>query len=486
MPVRRSPIALIAALALAASALAATGSPPAAAAPSPPCERDAGTLTADTAIAGSWAETCQSAELQTTTAGGSMFHSFALSARRMVTIGLASSAGDAELVLRKGSGRTGVALEEDDDGGTGTNARVRLPLDAGTYTIEAAVKASAIGAYTLAIGLVAPPTMTYPTFDTTGNTATAGSYSILTSEGEAARAVATYEELRKSASAVRLSLTDGGGVSHAAFYSTVEAGDVFEWREAPDCWTRYQVTSATAPGSGATSREFGVKWVTYAYSGCSGALPATLAATMSWYPRDVGGSSLASPVVHGVFHIKPAVWAGLLQGSTYHAPPKLSKNTPVHTRDTTVAATLPYWRHPALPAGWTLEFATSGSVTDPPYGYCAHFYRGHLGVEICAGHMARRSGAGSSSNSNGVAWETRTISDRPALVRYMPLNPGSAVPVVVGVYDAATECLYTVTGRGGFRGANINPVIAIARSLFDSTTPAPPVTGHGPAYGAPD
>ena len=40
MPVRRSPIALIAALALAASALAATGSPPVAAAPSPPRRED--------------------------------------------------------------------------------------------------------------------------------------------------------------------------------------------------------------------------------------------------------------------------------------------------------------------------------------------------------------------------------------------------------------------------------------------------------------
>ena len=226
--------------------------------PKPPCEQDHGTLAADTAIEGEWAAICRSAERGTTALDGSMFHTFTLDARAMVTLELASDAGDAGLVLRRGAGREGAPLEED-------AARIRLPLDAGTYTVEAARRPGAAGAYTLAIGLVEPSAMSYPTFDTTGEAATPGSYAILTGEGAERRAVATYEELRTEATAVRFNLADGDDVRRAAAFDDVEVGDVVEWRAADDCWARYQVTSIAPPAAGAAPREFGVRWVTYAY-----------------------------------------------------------------------------------------------------------------------------------------------------------------------------------------------------------------------------
>ena len=455
------------------------------AAPPPPCEHSEGTLSADATITGSWVATCQSAELKTTTAGYSMFHSFTLSARRMVTIGLASSAGDAELVLRKGSGRTGVTLEEDDDGGTGTNARVRLPLDAATYTIEAKVKASAAGAYTLTIGLVTPPVMTYPTFDTTGNTATAGSYSILTTASSGGsgqsthRAVTTYEELRTSASTVRLNLNDSpsspsASSSHSTFYATVEVGDVVEWRKASDCWTRYQVTSATAPGSGATSREFGVKWVTYAYSGCSGTLPGTLAATVSWYPLTVTSIAIAAPsevattpIRHGPTLQIPRGWMGTLEApesiGSVPAKPVVSRRT----ESLAVARTYPHWSEPELPQGWTFwKAAAGGGYLAPEYGYEARYVdaQGTLAVTISVtpiyGTTYQVSGA------DPRVHEVRVIDGHPARVKYNLPTAAIIKKAFVLISDESARLNYIVFGYHPILTGDIDAAIAIARSLY--------------------
>ena len=60
--------------------------------------------------------------------------------------------------------------------------------------------------------------------------------------------------------------TDADGVSRAAFLDTVEAGDLFEWRQAEDCFVRYKVTEVQAgPDSGTVPRKLlGVEWMTYA------------------------------------------------------------------------------------------------------------------------------------------------------------------------------------------------------------------------------
>ena len=355
-------------------------------------------LTAEAAVEGSWAARCRSGVLDAVAEGGSMFHVFTVPARGMVTIAL-DAAGEAELVLRRGEAREGAALEED-------AARIRLPLDAGAYTVEVADRAGAGGAYTLTLGLVEPPAMSYLTFDASGETVTAGSYAILTGEPGARRIVTTYEELRTEASAVRFHLADAGGTSHADFLATVEVGDVFEWRQADDCWTRYQVTSLPAPSDGASHVEFGVRWVTYAYSGCSGPLPATLPGALGWHPGDVGGVGLASPVRHGAHHLAPAGWTGLIEPRGTYPPPSvlayqaahettkwpLPNPKPITTTDIAEARTFPEWREPTLPTGWTLFKAETDTLTAMPDGYCADYLneRGYMGAMICVGYKVHR------------------------------------------------------------------------------------------------
>ena len=66
------------------------------------------------------------------------------------------------------------------------------------------------------------------------------------------------------------------------------------------------------------------------------------------------------------------------------------------------------------------------------------------------------------------------IVGRPALVSYSPLglHHHRAAPIKVWVSDPATESeYYIISGDRTLRGANVEAVIAIARSLFESPSP---------------
>ena len=110
-------------------------------------------------------------------------------------------------------------------------------------------------------------TMAYASYDTTGEATTRGSYAFLTDPNDLTTAVTTYEGLRdRTTTGVRIHTSDAYGASQADTYADVAVGDVVEWRKSQDCWIRYLVTSAPAPAAGATTREFGVKRVTYTYT----------------------------------------------------------------------------------------------------------------------------------------------------------------------------------------------------------------------------
>ena len=325
--------------------------------------------------------------------------------------------------------------------------------------------------------LVADTALRYKTYDLTGTAASAGSYAFLTDADSAMSAVATYEGLRDgSTEQLLIHKADARGTSQAALYDTVAAGDLFEWRQSYDCWVRYQVSEVKPAPSGAAARKLlAVERMSYAFSGCSGAIAADAAVLLAWGPLpDLGGPSLAAPLRYGPFQLVPEDWEGQVEQDPFRPWPGNSYANPVGTTELAEARQLPHWRDPTLPAGWTLLFASSGDPSyDPPYGYCAWWAndRGYRGVEICGGFDLSQDYPRESSRSNGVvAVETRVIDGRLAIVEYSPVGPNhnSLIAVRVLVSDPIPDAVYHVTGLDWtLTGDNVGAVIAIARSLFE-------------------
>ena len=96
-----------------------------------------------------------------------------------------------------------------------------------------------------------PTTFRYDTYDTTGEVAEPGSYAFLADPADTTSAVTTYEALRDgTTTALLIHKSDAHGASQAALYDAVEAGDLFEWREADDCFVRYKVTEVKPDPTG--------------------------------------------------------------------------------------------------------------------------------------------------------------------------------------------------------------------------------------------
>ena len=301
-----------------------------------------------------------------------------------------------------------------------------------------------------------PPTaFRYDRYDTTGEVAEPGSYAFLADPADTTSAVTTYEALRDgTTTALLIHKSDAHGASQATLYDAVEAGDLFEWREADDCFVRYTVTEVQPDPAGTVPRKLlAVEWMTYAYTGCSGAVSASAVATVDWGELpDLGGASLAVPIVHGTAQLVPADWTGAMKAEELHAPPAFSDGNALGPGDLAVARQLPYWRDPVLPAGWTFGGAYGGGVDGPPYGYCADYWTasGGLGVEICGYHDGLRFRAREAHFADtGVVIDARMLAGRPARVLYTPegsphLNPYD--PITVWVYDIATESVYRIHG----------------------------------------
>ena len=95
---------------------------------------------------------------------------------------------------------------------------------------------------------VAAPTLRYDTLGTTGAVTAAGSYAFLEDPDDTSTAVTTYEGFRDgSTTALLVHKADAYGASQAALYDAVTPGDLFEWRQAADCFVRYQVTGVICP-----------------------------------------------------------------------------------------------------------------------------------------------------------------------------------------------------------------------------------------------
>ena len=323
------------------------------------------------------------------------------------------------------------------------------------------------------------PTVSYGAPQTTGVVDAQGEYAFFTATGTA---ITTYEGLRSDVARLTIHEQDTAGTSWAWFYDDVEAGDAFEWRKANDCWVRYVVDEVLADPS-ATVKSLSVAWMTYAFTGCSGAVPTSVRGSMNWGALpDLGGTSLTVPIRHGPFQVLPDGWTGATApGETYALPDEAPPypGPVVYTKDLSVARGFPYWRDPVVPAGWTFRYARSGGYA-VSYGYCAGWVnaRGVGGVDICGDHLAGTVRADASWLVTGenpgsllrIVHETRIIAGRPAIILYSPqgLHHHRIVSITVRIYDAVAGSEYTIlSGDGTLRGSNIEGMIAIARSLFE-------------------
>ena len=121
--------------------------------PSPSCAQD---LNGSGTTPGSWTNDCVAA---VDSAKSGRYYNIRVLQESAVTIDLSSSV-DSYLRLRNGyNAQQGAALHSDDNGGTGSNARISATLAAGTYTIEATTATdSQTGAFSLSVsGLAAVP-----------------------------------------------------------------------------------------------------------------------------------------------------------------------------------------------------------------------------------------------------------------------------------------------------------------------------------------
>ena len=330
-----------------------------------------------------------------------------------------------------------------------------------------------------------PTTFRYDRYDTTGAVAEPGSYAFLSDPADTTSAVTTYEGLRDgSATTLRIHETDADGVSRAAFLDTVEAGDLFEWREAEDCWVRYRVTSAPGPAAGAVSRELMVRWVTYTYTGCSGAVDLNEGREIAWSPPDVRSPDITVPVRHGPWTLRPPGWEGPLEGAVQYPRPATlpdpdpGTTMPFVTADIAEArSTIPLWREPTVPEDWTFSGASMGDPYGYDYGYNAAYQVGsglnHVSIEVFYSEWRPVSEA-ATGHESAVQRELRIVDGRPALLIYSPPGPNhdEGYPISVWVFDDATGIQYRVSSHTpDLRGSNIEPVIAIARSLVESPNP---------------
>ena len=274
-------------------------------------------------------------------------------------------------------------------------------------------------------GTPSPTSFRYDTYDSTGAVATAGSYAFLADPADTTSAVTTYEALRDgTTTALLIHKSDAHGASQAALYDAVAAGDLFEWHEADDCFVRYTVNEVKPDPAGTVPRKLlAVEWMTYAFTGCSGAVSANAPATVDWGELpDLGGAGLTAPVVHGLTQLVPEVWTGAVEALDLRNDPG-GPPADLVTMDLATARSLAYWREPQLPEGWTFERAERGGLTAPVFGYCARYNnaRRYLGVEICGYHV--RVGGDTQPatwlDGLGIA-ETRVVGGRPVIVLYSP------------------------------------------------------------------
>ena len=318
----------------------------------------------------------------------------------------------------------------------------------------------------------APLALSYNRLDTTGKVAAPGSYAFLSAApgqpagASAATVVTTYEGLRDgTAKGLRLHQTDAGGTSRASLYNAVAVGDIVEWRKAADCFVRYAVTAAPAPATGATARDFGVKWMTYAFTGCIGVIDTTGSRTITWSPTNLQSADMTIPIRHGNVQLIPFGWTGTQEDQVLI---KRTRPSIAETSDLATIRQLSIWREPDLPDGWQLRWAWAGY--DGLDGFEARYSNGVGGILDVMIYYAGVIGGttfSTTADHQRVIVETRIIDGHPAIVEYSP-SDDRGTSTWVFIPNEATGISYIVRGSDPvlYGGANIEATIEVARSLY--------------------
>ena len=223
--------------------------------------------------------------------------------------------------------------------------------------------------------------------------------------------------------------------------------------------------------------------MTFTYTGCSGTISASDSVQIVWGPLpNLGGESLAVPVIHGAYEIVPLTWSGETMRDYVPFP---DYSDPIETDDITVARTLDFWREPTIPEGWTFGKAIAAggdAYGGARWGYCATWWATDVkipnttvvhrqrGVQICADFTSTRYGNQDASWNDGSAvHETRVIAGRPAVLRFSPpgLNHRPSFPTLIQVFDPTTGVTYEIEAIDYDLKSNPEAVVEMARSLFD-------------------
>ena len=296
----------------------------------------------------------------------------------------------------------------------------------------------------------------------------AGDYAFLTDPDDLTTMVTTYEGLRDgSTTGLVIHKTDSAGASQADFYDLVEAGDIVEWREANDCFVRYPVTEVKDDPAGDPPRKLlAVKVMTYAFTGCSGAISTRGTRTITWSPANLQSPDMTIPIRHGPWQFMPRTWTGEREAEVdANGPPELL----TESDDLDTVRQSRYWRDPELPTGWRLFQAVSW--TGSTYGGIQAWYAApgegpSLEIIIYQLEAIGRDWPSTQADHQLLILETRIIDGHPAYVEYSPTD-SPFYSTAVSIYDEATGIVYYVGGHhSDLDGANIDGAIAIARSLY--------------------
>ena len=249
-------------------------------------------------------------------------------------------------------------------------------------------------------------------------------------------------------------------------------GALFEWRQASDCWVRYEVTEVKPDPAGTVPRKhLAITWTAYAFTGCAGTVATDTAATVTWSPEpNFLSPRIATPVRHGSYQIIPYDWTGAIEAGGPVTP--LSNRAsgasdaqpgPVWpSDDPAIVRQHPLWAEPTVPTGWQLgglfadETFVEAIYADSDGYFAARFWIYRVDW------LPRDTTAGLYPPPNARE-EVRTIDGHPAIVNYS--LGGSSVYL----FDKTTGIEYFVhlySSSEDPDGRDIEDAIAIARSLY--------------------